>query len=75
LVCRRTEQSLDPKGLPENVREQFFQNAFDRLVSARERQVRRYVNGALLAMDDASSRNSAAPAKNFKREGAQAYLF
>jgi hypothetical protein len=31
----------------------FFQNAFDRLVSARERQVRRYVNGALLAMDDA----------------------
>lgn len=29
-----------------------FRNAFNRVVEARERQVRRYVNGALLSFDD-----------------------
>jgi hypothetical protein len=54
-----------------------FQNAFDRLVSARERQVRRYVNGALLAMDDAQlksigrTRAKAPRPTSSKRSGAR----
>lgn len=53
----------------------FFQNAFDRLVSARERQVRRYVNGALLSMDDAQLKALGRSREQLKREGAQAYFF
>lgn len=30
----------------------FFRTAFDRVVEARERQARRYVNSALLSLDD-----------------------
>lgn len=30
----------------------FFRNAFERVVAARERQASRYVNGALLNLDD-----------------------
>ena len=52
-----------------------FQNAFDRLVSARERQVRRYVNGALLAMDDAQLKSIGRTREELQREGAQAYFF
>lgn len=53
----------------------FFQNAFDRLVNARERQVRRYVNGALLAMDDTQLKALGRTREEIQREGAQAYLF
>lgn len=53
----------------------FFQNAFDRLVSARERQVRRYVNGALLAMDDTQLKALGRTREEIQREGSQAYLF
>lgn len=53
----------------------FFQNAFDRLVSARERQVRRYVNGALLSMDDAQLKALGRTREEIRREGAQAYFF
>ncbi len=53
----------------------FFQNAFDRLVSARERQVRRYVNGALLAMDDTQLKSIGRTREELQREGAQAYFF
>jgi len=52
-----------------------FQNAFNRLVSARERQVRRYVNGALLAMDDAQLKSIGRTREELHREGAQAYFF
>lgn len=52
-----------------------FQNAFDRLVTARERQVRRYVNGALLAMDDAQLKSIGRTREELQREGAQAYFF
>ena len=52
-----------------------FQTAFDRLVSARERQVRRYVNGALLAMDDAQLKSIGRTREQLQREGAQAYFF
>lgn len=53
----------------------FFRNAFDRLVSARERQVRRYVNGALLSMDDQQLKALGRNREQLKREGAQAYFF
>jgi len=52
-----------------------FQNAFDRLVTARERQVRRYVNGALLAMDDTQLKAIGRTREELHREGAQAYFF
>ncbi|MDI6027973.1 hypothetical protein QBK99_17425 [Corticibacterium sp. UT-5YL-CI-8] len=32
----------------------FFANAFDALVTARQREAARYVNGVLLSMDDAT---------------------
>jgi uncharacterized protein YjiS (DUF1127 family) len=53
----------------------FFQNALDRLVSARERQARRYINGAMLAMDDAQLKELGRTREEIKREGAQAYIF
>jgi uncharacterized protein YjiS (DUF1127 family) len=53
----------------------FFQNAFGRLVSARERQVRRYVNGALLSMDDNQLKALGRTREQLKREGAQPYFF
>lgn len=52
-----------------------FQNAFDRLVTARERQVRRYVNGALLNMDDDQLKALGRTRSEIQREGAQAYFF
>ncbi|MBC7282938.1 hypothetical protein [Hoeflea sp.] len=52
-----------------------FQTAFDRLVSARERQVRRYVNGALLSMDDDQLKALGRSREELQREGAQAYFF
>ncbi|WP_394688447.1 hypothetical protein [Hoeflea sp.] len=53
----------------------FFQTALDRLVTARERQARRYINGALLAMDDAQLKELGRTREELKREGAQAYIF
>lgn len=53
----------------------FFQNALDRLVSARERQARRYINGAMLSMDDAQLKELGRTREEIKREGAQAYIF
>ncbi|MDF1609548.1 hypothetical protein PZ897_15280 [Hoeflea sp. YIM 152468] len=52
-----------------------FQNAFNRIVSARERQVRRYVNGALLSMDDKQLKALGRTREELRREGAQAYYF
>ncbi|EDQ32380.1 hypothetical protein HPDFL43_12963 [Hoeflea phototrophica DFL-43] len=53
----------------------FFQNALDRLVSARERQARRYINGAMLSMDDAQLKELGRTREELKREGAQTYIF
>lgn len=49
----------------------FFQSAFDRLVSARERQARLYVNGMLLQMDDASLKAIGRSRESIRREGSQ----
>ncbi len=53
----------------------FFKNALDRIVSARERQVRRYVNGALLGMDDSQLKALGRTREEIQREGAQSYLY
>ncbi|MCY0095989.1 hypothetical protein [Hoeflea ulvae] len=53
----------------------FFKNALDRIVSARERQVRRYVNGVLLGMDDSQLKALGRDREDIKREGSQTYLF
>lgn len=53
----------------------FFQTALDRLVAARERQARRYINGAMMAMDDSQLAALGRTREELKREGAQAYFF
>jgi hypothetical protein len=45
----------------------FFRKAFNRMVDARERQMSRYVNGALLSLG--TSR------EELRRKGASQYLF
>lgn len=53
----------------------FLQNAFDRLVTARERQARRYVNGALLTLDDSQLKTLGRTREEIRREGAQLSYF
>jgi len=53
----------------------FFQNAFERMIIARERQVRRYVNGALLQLDDETLASLGRTRESIHREGAQPYFF
>jgi hypothetical protein len=53
----------------------FFHNALDRLIAARERQVRRYVNGALLQLDDETLESLGRSREQLNREGVQAYYF
>lgn len=53
----------------------FFKNALDRIVTARERQVRRYVNGALLNMDDTQLAALGRTREEIQREGSQPYFF
>jgi len=52
----------------------FFHNAYDRMVKARERQVRRYVNGALLQLDDDSLKMLGRTREEIGREGHQTYF-
>lgn len=53
----------------------FFQTAIDRLVSARERQVRRYVNATLLTLDDKQLADLGRNRDEIRREGSQPYYF
>ncbi len=53
----------------------FFQNAFERMIIARERQVRRYVNGALLQLNDETLASLGRTRESIHREGAQPYFF
>jgi hypothetical protein len=52
----------------------FFHDTFDRLVAARERQVRRYVNDALLQLDDEALKAIGRNREDIRREGTQAYF-
>ena len=51
----------------------FLKNAFNRIVEARERQARRYVNGALLRLDDQSLTALGKSREELRREGASIY--
>ncbi|WP_422371031.1 hypothetical protein [Hoeflea sp.] len=53
----------------------FFQSALDRLVAARERQARRYINGTMMAMDDSQLAALGRTREELRREGAQAYMY
>ena len=46
-----------------------FRSTFDRMIAARERQAQRYVNGALLAMDDETLRRAGYDRKTLQLKG------
>lgn len=52
-----------------------FRNAFNRMVEARERQVSRYVNGALMGLDDETLKNLGTSKAELRRKGATSYIF
>jgi hypothetical protein len=53
----------------------FFRSAFNRVVEARERQVARYVNGALLNLDDETLKGLGTSREELRRNGATSYVF
>jgi uncharacterized protein YjiS (DUF1127 family) len=53
----------------------FFRNALNRVIVARERQVSRYVNGALLSLDDQTLKNIGTSRAELRRKGATNYIF
>jgi hypothetical protein len=53
----------------------FFRNALNRVVVARERQVSRYVNGALLSLDDQTLQSLGTSREELRRKGATSYIF
>lgn len=52
-----------------------FRRAMDRIVSAREKQVNRYVNGYLLTLDDATLEANGYNRKALEKSGAAIYPF
>ncbi len=52
-----------------------FRTAFDRVIEARERQVRRYVNGALLSFDDTTLKSLGRRREDMIKEGASTFPF
>ncbi len=53
----------------------FVRKAFDSMVSARERQARRYVNGYLLSLDDATLAAYGYDRNELERQGALTSIF
>ena len=52
-----------------------FRRALDRMVSAREKQVGRYVNGYLLTLDDATLSANGYSRKSLEKAGSAVYPF
>ena len=52
-----------------------LRNTFDRLIAAREKQARRYVNGALLSLDDETLNKAGFNRADIKRQGVSVYPF
>ena len=52
-----------------------FRNAFDRMIAARERQARLYVNGALLNLDDETLRRAGLTRDEVKRRATRISAF
>ncbi len=53
----------------------FVRRAFDRMVEAREKQARRYVNGYLLSLDDATLAAHGYDRSELEREGSTGMVF
>ena len=56
------------------MRRTIFREAFDRMVAAREKQVRRYVNGHLLTLDDDALKAFGRTREELRREDATSLL-
>lgn len=52
-----------------------FRKALNRVVVARERQVARYVNGALLTLDEQTLADLGTSREELRRRGATSYVF
>ncbi|MEL6947489.1 MAG: hypothetical protein AAFO73_07630 [Pseudomonadota bacterium] len=50
-----------------------FRSAFDRMIAAREKQARRYVNGALLNLDDETLARGGFDRKTLRAQGGSVY--
>ena len=48
---------------------------FDRMIAAREKQARRYVNGALLNLDDETLKQAGFNRADIRKQGAYNYPF
>ena len=53
----------------------FFRNAFHRFVAARELQASRYVNGALINLDDETLKSLGTSREELRRKGTRASAF
>ena len=53
----------------------FLRTAFNRVIAARERQATRYVNGALLGLDDKTLASMGVTREELRRRGAGSYTF
>ena len=52
-----------------------LRNTFDRMIAAREKQARRYVNGALLTLDDVTLAQAGFSREELKAQGGTVYPF
>ena len=52
-----------------------FRTTFDRMIAAREKQARRFVNGALLNLDDDTLSRAGLNRADIRKEGASLYPF
>ncbi|NKN36234.1 hypothetical protein HFC70_07660 [Agrobacterium sp. a22-2] len=53
----------------------FFRDAYQRVVAARERQASRYVNGALMNLDDETLKGMGTSREELRRKGVNSYVF
>ena len=52
-----------------------LKNTFDRMIAAREKQARRYVNGALLSLDDETLTRAGYTREGLQKQGTSVYPF
>ena len=62
-------------GLVQTARRKMTMSFFDRMIAAREKQARRYVNGALLNLDDETLNRAGLDRKTIAAQGAANYPF
>ena len=52
-----------------------FRNTFNRMITAREKQFSRYVNGALLNLNDETLKNAGLTREELRNKGASTYPY